>query len=154
VPKGAQAEVKAAYWQSFDDIQRPPGQAAVDEATRRAAAFTVRYQRTYPAAVACLTSTLSELTVHLRFPAEYWQRIRHTICWNAPSARPAGGPGSPVGSLANGLAPGWSGRSWTARAGAGAARPTPQRPRGSSKISAATCPPTRPPPAESVTSAA
>jgi transposase-like protein len=78
VPIHAQAEVKAAYWQVFDDIELPPGQAAVEEATRRAAAFTTRYQRTYPAAVACLTSTLPELTVHLRFPVEHWQRIRHT----------------------------------------------------------------------------
>ena len=78
VPIHAQAEVKAAYWQIFDDIELPPGQAAVEEATRRAVAFTARYERTYPAAVACLTSTLPELTVHLRFPAEHWQRIRHT----------------------------------------------------------------------------
>jgi putative transposase len=78
VPVHAQAEVKAAYWQIFDDIQLPPGQAAVEEATRRAAAFTTRYERAYPAAVACLTSTLPELTVHLRFPAEHWRRIRHT----------------------------------------------------------------------------
>lgn len=78
VPVHAQAEVKAAYWQIFDNIELPPGQAAVEEATRRAVAFTARYERTYPAAVACLTSTLPELTVHLRFPAEHWQRIRHT----------------------------------------------------------------------------
>lgn len=78
VPVHAQAEVKAAYWQIFDNIELPAGQAAVQEATRRAGAFTARYERTYPAAVACLTSTLPELTVHLRFPAEHWQRIRHT----------------------------------------------------------------------------
>jgi transposase-like protein len=72
------AEVKAAYWQSFADIQAPPGQAAVDEAIRRAEAFAARYERAYPAAVACLTSTLDELAVHLRFPAEHRQRIRHT----------------------------------------------------------------------------
>jgi putative transposase len=78
VPVHAQAEVKAAYWQIFDNIELPAGQAAVEEATRRAVAFTARYERTYPAAVACLTSTLPELTVHLRFPAEHWQRIRHT----------------------------------------------------------------------------
>lgn len=78
VPASAQAEVKAAYWQIFDDIQAPAGQAAVDEARRRAAGFAARYERTYPAAVACLTSTLDELTVHLRFPREHWQRIRHT----------------------------------------------------------------------------
>jgi putative transposase len=78
VPVAAQAAVKAAYWQIFDDLQAPAGQAAVDEARRRAAAFAARYERTYPAAVACLTSTLDELTVHLRFPREHWQRIRHT----------------------------------------------------------------------------
>jgi putative transposase len=78
VPASAQAEVKAAYWQIFDDLTAPPGQAAVDEAHRRAEAFAARYERTYPAAVTCLTSTLGELTVHLRFPAEHWQRIRHT----------------------------------------------------------------------------
>jgi putative transposase len=58
VPVHAQAEVKAAYWQIFDNIELPAGQAAVEEATRRAVAFTARYERTYPAAVACLTSTL------------------------------------------------------------------------------------------------
>jgi transposase-like protein len=40
--------------------------------------FVARYERVYPAAVTCLTSTLDELTVHLRFPSEHWQRIRHT----------------------------------------------------------------------------
>jgi transposase-like protein len=78
VPVAAQAEVKAAYWQIFDDITQPPGQAAVNEAVRRTQAFAARYEHVYPAAVACLTSTLDELTVHLRFPTEHWQRIRHT----------------------------------------------------------------------------
>jgi putative transposase len=78
VPASAQAEVKAAYWQIFDDITQPAGQAAVDEARRRATAFAARYEQTYPAAVTCLTSTLDELTVYLRFPREHWQRIRHT----------------------------------------------------------------------------
>jgi transposase-like protein len=44
VPTHAQAEVKAAFWQIFDDIDQPPGQAAVDEAVRRATAFTDRYE--------------------------------------------------------------------------------------------------------------
>ena len=78
VPTGAQAEVKAAFWQIFDDIDQPPGQAAVQEATRRAEAFADRYSTHYPAAVACLTSTLDELTTHLRFPREHWRRIRHS----------------------------------------------------------------------------
>jgi putative transposase len=78
VSTSAQAEVKAAYWEIFDDIQAPPGQAAVEEATRRAQGFAARYEHIYPAAVAALTSTLEELTVHLRFPREPRQRIRHT----------------------------------------------------------------------------
>jgi putative transposase len=78
VPKPAQAEVKAAYWQIFDDIDQPAGQAAIDEATHRAETFAARYERLYPAAVTCLTSTLPELTAHLRFPPEHWLRIRHT----------------------------------------------------------------------------
>jgi putative transposase len=78
VPAAAQVEVKAAYWSIFDDLTAPAGQAAVDEARRRAQVFVARYERVYPAAVTCLTSTLDELTVHLRFPSEHWQRIRHT----------------------------------------------------------------------------
>jgi putative transposase len=78
ISTAAQVEVKAAYWQIFNDIDQPPGQAAVDQAHHRAEAFAARYQRTYPAAVRCLLDTLPELTVHMRFPAEHWQRIRHT----------------------------------------------------------------------------
>jgi putative transposase len=43
VPTAAQAEVKAAYWAIFDEINIPPGQAAVEEATRRAQLFAARY---------------------------------------------------------------------------------------------------------------
>ena len=78
VPKHAQAEVKAAFWAIFDDIAADPGPAAVAEARRRAQAFAARYGKRYPAAVACLTDTLPELTCFLRFPREHWQRIRHT----------------------------------------------------------------------------
>jgi len=78
VPAGAQDEVKAAYWAIFDDIEQPPGQQAVAEAQRRAQTFADRYQRFYPAAVACLLHTLPELTCYLRFPTEHWSRIRHS----------------------------------------------------------------------------
>jgi putative transposase len=78
VPIHAQAEVKQAFWQIFDDITAEPGDAAVAEARRRATAFTKRYRDRYPAAVACLTDTLPELTCFLRFPREHWPRIRHT----------------------------------------------------------------------------
>ena len=78
VPTHAQAEVKAAFWQIFDDITAEPGEAAVAQARSRAHAFADRYQERYPAAVACLTDTLPELTCFLRFPREHWARIRHT----------------------------------------------------------------------------
>jgi putative transposase len=78
VPTHAQAEVKAAYWQVFDDITAEPGEAAVAQARQRAHAFADRYGKRYPAAVACLLDSLPELTCFLRFPREHWTRIRHT----------------------------------------------------------------------------
>ncbi|MGH9030049.1 MAG: IS256 family transposase [Acidimicrobiales bacterium] len=77
VPKGAQAEVKAEYWKIFD-IDAEPGQAAVEMARRRIAAFAKRYETAYPAAVRCLLADSESLTVYLRFPAEHWSRIRHS----------------------------------------------------------------------------
>jgi transposase-like protein len=78
VPKHAQAEVKAAFWQIFDDIDADPGDQAVTQARQRAHAFADRYDQRYPAAVTCLLDTLPELTCFLRFPREHWARIRHT----------------------------------------------------------------------------
>jgi len=78
VPKGAQAEVKAEFWKIFDDIEAEPGQAAVDVARGRIAAFEKHYGTTYPAAVKCLTADVASLTVYLRFPKEHWKRIRHS----------------------------------------------------------------------------
>jgi putative transposase len=78
VPTGAQAEVKAAFWRVFDDIDAEPGEAAVAQARQRAHAFADRYGKRYPAAVACLLDSLPELTCFLRFPREHWPRIRHT----------------------------------------------------------------------------
>ena len=78
VPKGAEAEVKAAFWAIFDDIDEEPGDPAVKEATRRAGLFATRYAKVYPAAVACLEDDPASLTVHLRFPRQHWKRIRHS----------------------------------------------------------------------------
>jgi putative transposase len=50
VPTHAQDEVKAAFWQIFDDITADPGQLAVDQARRRAEAFADRDGKRYPAA--------------------------------------------------------------------------------------------------------
>jgi putative transposase len=46
-------------------------------ARAQAEAFAAKWQRRYRSAVACIASDLASLTVHLRFPAEHWPRIRH-----------------------------------------------------------------------------
>ncbi len=77
-PVAVQDEIKAAFWSIFDDIDQPPDQQAVDEATRRAEEFTTTYRGLYPAAVACLANDFASLSVHLRFPRQHWTRIRHS----------------------------------------------------------------------------
>jgi transposase-like protein len=85
-----QTELKADFWAIFDVGDTEPGEAAVAVATRQAADFAAKWQARYPAAVACVTDDLASLTVHLRFPAEHWRRIRHSnFISDAPSARPA-----------------------------------------------------------------
>ena len=78
VPRHAQGTVKAEYWAIFDGIEAAPGDGAVAEATRRAKAFSARWGKLYPAAVACLIDDLDHLTTYLRFPREHWKRIRHS----------------------------------------------------------------------------
>jgi transposase-like protein len=72
-----QAEVKADFWAVFDVGDAEPGEEAIAVANRQAAAFAAKWKR-YPSAVACVTDDLASLTVHLRFPAEHWHRIRHS----------------------------------------------------------------------------
>ena len=71
-------EVRADFWAIFDVGDAEPGDEAVAVARRQAAAFAAKWQRRYPSAVACVTDDLVSLTVHLRFPAEHWPRIRHS----------------------------------------------------------------------------
>ena len=78
VPKHAQGQLEAEFWAIFDGIEPTPGQAAVAEATRRAKAFAERWAKLYPSAVECLGADLAHLVTYLRFPAEHWQRIRHS----------------------------------------------------------------------------
>jgi transposase-like protein len=73
-----QAEMKADYWKIFDIRDAEPGDPAVAVATRQAGEFAAKWQARYPSAVACVTDDLASLTVHLRFPAEHWKRIRHS----------------------------------------------------------------------------
>jgi transposase-like protein len=73
-----QAEVKADFWAIFDVGDAEPGDPAVAVANRQAAEFAAEWKSRYPAAVACVSDDLASLTVHLRFPAEHWRRIRHS----------------------------------------------------------------------------
>jgi putative transposase len=73
-----QPQVKADFWAIFDVGDAEPGDQAVAVARRQAAHFATKWNSRYPAAVACVTDDLASLTVHLRFPAEHWHRIRHS----------------------------------------------------------------------------
>src|SRR5512133_2983166 len=73
-----QDEVKADFWAIFDVGDAAPGDQAVAVARQQAAAFAATWQRRYLSAVACVTDDLASLTVHLRFPAEHWRRLRHS----------------------------------------------------------------------------
>jgi putative transposase len=120
VPKHAQAEVKAAFWQIFDDITADPGEAAVAQARQRADVFADRYGKRYPAAVGCLTDTLPELTCFLRFPCEHWARIRHSNLIERTFGETKRRT-KVIGRLpASAAACRWSGRCWTAPRAVGA----------------------------------
>lgn len=78
VSKADQETFKADWWEIFDHIEEPPGEAAVKEARRRMDGFRAQWERAYPGAVACLVEDFESLAVHLRFPKEHWKRCRHT----------------------------------------------------------------------------
>ena len=137
VSKPDQAQVKADYWAIFDGIEAPPGEAAVAEATRQAEAFAAKWRYRYPSAVECLTGDLTSLTVHLRFPAEHWRRIRHSNFIERTFSKRAEGSRSSAGSRGRPAASASCGRCSTGPAGAGEASTTRPPDSGSSKTSAA-----------------
>jgi transposase-like protein len=77
VPVEHQPEVKAAYWALFDPTGEPTGERSIAVAHRRAREFSDRFDRRFPAAVACLNDDLASLFVYLRFPTEHHKRLRH-----------------------------------------------------------------------------
>ena len=78
VPAERRDEVKAAFWKIFDLDDAVPGEPAVCTAQANIDAFARRYEREFPSAVKCLLTDRQALTAYLRFPAEHWNRIRHT----------------------------------------------------------------------------
>ena len=80
IPAGMQAEVKDAYWKTFDtaDLKTAPGPKLVDLIDARISEMAARYAPTYPSAMKALTTDAAGLTAYLRFPAGHHQRIRHS----------------------------------------------------------------------------
>lgn len=64
--QGRQDAFKSDWWEVFDKIEEPPGDAAVPEVRRRMDGFRARWEKAYPGAVACLAEDFESLTVHLR----------------------------------------------------------------------------------------
>jgi hypothetical protein len=75
-----QAEVKDAYWKTFDTegLDTLPGPKLVEIIDARIAGMAARYGATYPAAMKCLTTDREGLTAYLRCPTEHHHRIRHS----------------------------------------------------------------------------
>src|SRR5512132_3387048 len=73
-----QDEVKSDFWAIFDVGDASPATRRSASRERQAAEFAAKWKPRYPSAVACVTDDLASLTVHLRFPAEHWHRIRHS----------------------------------------------------------------------------
>jgi transposase-like protein len=118
-----QDEVKADFWAIFDVGDAEPGDQAIAVAHRQAGEFAAKWKARYPSAVSCVTDDLASLTVHLRFPAEHWRRIRHSNFIERTPVRPAGASRSSAGSPARAHACRWCGPSSTAPVAAGAGSP-------------------------------
>ena len=80
IPAGMQAEIKDAYWKLFDtgDLTTGPGPRLVEIIAARIDEFAAKYRATYPAAVKILLTDREGLTAYLRFPAEHYNRVRHS----------------------------------------------------------------------------
>jgi len=73
-----QEPVKKDYWAILNGIEGPPGEAATSIAHQRADLFAEKWGQPYPRAVDCLPENLTALTAYLHFPAEHWERVRHS----------------------------------------------------------------------------
>jgi hypothetical protein len=75
-----QAEVKDAYWKTFDteDLTTGPGPKLVEIIDARLGELAAKYRALYPAAAKILLTDREGLTAYLRFPAAHHRRIRHS----------------------------------------------------------------------------
>ena len=72
LPERHHRELKARWWQVFDDA------ASVADARRGLEAIVADYRAAYPSAMAVITDNLDALVAHLRWPSEHRKRIRST----------------------------------------------------------------------------
>ena len=72
LPKRHHREVKARWWQAFDEAAAPA------EATAGLRAIVSDYRASYPSAMAVIERDLDELVAHLRLPTDHRKRIRST----------------------------------------------------------------------------
>ena len=72
LPERHHGEVKARWWQVFDEAGSPA------EAGRGLSAIVADYRGAYPSAMAVIERDLDALVCHLRWPSEHRKRIRST----------------------------------------------------------------------------
>ena len=72
LPERHHREVKARFWQIFDEAASPA------EARRGLNAIVADYRGAYPSAAAVIERDLDALVCHLRWPSEHRKRIRST----------------------------------------------------------------------------
>jgi putative transposase len=72
LPERHHRELKARWWQVFDDAGSPA------DARRGLQAIIADYRTAYPSAMAVIERDLDALVAHLRWPAEHRKRIRST----------------------------------------------------------------------------
>jgi putative transposase len=72
LPERHHRDIKARWWQIFDDAGSPA------EARRGLEAIIADYRAAYPSAMAVIERDLDALVAHLRWPTEHRKRIRST----------------------------------------------------------------------------
>jgi putative transposase len=72
LPERHHRDIKARWWQVFDDATSPA------DARRGLEAIVADYRTAYPSAMAVIERDLDSLVAHLRWPAEHRKRIRST----------------------------------------------------------------------------
>ena len=72
LPERHHRELKARWWQVFDDA------TSAADARRGLEAIVADYRAAYPSAMAVITDNLDALVAHLRWPTEHRKRIRST----------------------------------------------------------------------------